>query len=105
MVDPDWNPSTDQQAMARIYRQGQTKQCHIYRLLTTGTVEEVIYQRQTQKNNLDTIGSEKHRGNSNRFTDEELKDDAEQVDETSLIASNLWHGLKLSSSLNISLDP
>ena len=74
MVDPDWNPSTDQQAMARIYRQGQTKQCHIYRLLTTGTVEEVIYQRQTQKNNLDTIGSEKHRGNSNRFTDEELKD-------------------------------
>ena len=69
MVDPDWNPSTDLQAMARIYRHGQTKQCHIYRLFTTGTVEEVIFQRQTQKNNLD-----KSRQSSNRFTDEELKD-------------------------------
>jgi SNF2 family DNA or RNA helicase len=40
MYDLDWNPSTDQQAMARIYRQGQKKECFIYRLLTTGTVEE-----------------------------------------------------------------
>lgn len=69
MVDPDWNPSTDLQAMARIYRHGQTKQCHIYRLFTTGTVEEVIFQRQTQKSNLD-----KSRQSTNRFTDEELKD-------------------------------
>lgn len=40
MVDPDWNPASDTQAMARIYRPGQTKPCHIYRLFTTGTVEE-----------------------------------------------------------------
>uniref|UniRef100_A0A7S2YCU9 DNA repair and recombination protein RAD54B n=1 Tax=Entomoneis paludosa TaxID=265537 RepID=A0A7S2YCU9_9STRA len=41
MMDPDWNPSTDIQAMARIYRQGQTRPTVIYRLFTSGTIEEV----------------------------------------------------------------
>ena len=36
----DWNPATDHQAMARVYRQGQKKPCFIYRLFTAGTVEE-----------------------------------------------------------------
>jgi hypothetical protein len=36
----DWNPATDQQAMARVYRQGQQKPCFIYRMFTTATVEE-----------------------------------------------------------------
>ena len=40
MFDPDFNPATDAQAMARIYRQGQKKNCHVYRLFTSGTVEE-----------------------------------------------------------------
>ena len=40
MVDGDWNPATDLQAMARIYRQGQTKKSFVYRLHTSGTVEE-----------------------------------------------------------------
>lgn len=48
MFNSDWKPATDMQAMARVYRQGQTKPNFIYRLFTTGTVEEVIYQRQIQ---------------------------------------------------------
>ena len=40
MLDLDWNPATDAQAMARIYRQGQKKECFVYRLLTSGTIEE-----------------------------------------------------------------
>ena len=40
MFDADFNPATDMQAMARIYRQGQTKPCFIYRTFTSGTVEE-----------------------------------------------------------------
>lgn len=40
MFDADWNPATDTQAAARIYRPGQTKPCYIYRMFTTGTVEE-----------------------------------------------------------------
>ncbi len=78
MVDADWNPATDQQSMARIYRQGQTKPCFIYRLFTTGTVEEIIYQRQTQKGNLAKIandgGSKKGSSTNASFTKEELRD-------------------------------
>ena len=39
LFDPDWNPATDLQAMARVYRQGQAKPCFIDRLFTAGTVE------------------------------------------------------------------
>ena len=37
------------QAMARIWRDGQRLPCTIYRLLTAGTIEEKIYQRQIMK--------------------------------------------------------
>lgn len=33
MFDPDWNPANDDQAMARVWRDGQKKPCYIYRLL------------------------------------------------------------------------
>ncbi|ORY77597.1 SNF2 family N-terminal domain-domain-containing protein [Leucosporidium creatinivorum] len=49
LVDLDWNPSVDLQAMARIHREGQQKQCVIYRFLTSGTMDEKIFQRQTTK--------------------------------------------------------
>ncbi len=78
MLDADYNPSIDKQAMARIYREGQTKPCYIYRMFTTGTLEEVIYQRQLQKGNLAklaTDGGSKRSGNaSSSFTKEELRD-------------------------------
>jgi DNA repair and recombination protein RAD54B len=34
LYDVDWNPSTDIQAMARIHRDGQKRNVHIYRFLT-----------------------------------------------------------------------
>merc|ERR1712176_1090960 len=52
MFDPDWNPANDEQAMARVWRDGQKKPVFIYRLLTTGTIEEKIFQRQTHKKSL-----------------------------------------------------
>uniref|UniRef100_A0A7S1TGU5 DNA repair and recombination protein RAD54B n=1 Tax=Compsopogon caeruleus TaxID=31354 RepID=A0A7S1TGU5_9RHOD len=42
LLDPDWNPAIDKQAMARIWRDGQNKAVYIYRLLCTGTIEEKI---------------------------------------------------------------
>ena len=77
MFDPDWNPASDIQAMGRVYRQGQTKACTIYRLFTAGTVEEVIYQRQSQKGGLAALTVDRQsskNGSSGRFTAEELAD-------------------------------
>jgi len=55
MYDPDWNPANDRQAMARIWRDGQKKQCYIYRFFTTGTIDEKVYQRQICKDGLSTM--------------------------------------------------
>ncbi|XP_028395196.1 DNA excision repair protein ERCC-6-like [Dendronephthya gigantea] len=49
IYDPDWNPGTDMQARERAWRVGQRKDVTIYRLLTTGTIEEKIYHRQIFK--------------------------------------------------------
>eukprot|EP01061_Rhynchopus_euleeides_P041807 TRINITY_DN73098_c0_g1_i1.p1 TRINITY_DN73098_c0_g1~~TRINITY_DN73098_c0_g1_i1.p1 ORF type:complete len:1095 (+),score=464.44 TRINITY_DN73098_c0_g1_i1:226-3285(+) len=52
LYDPDWNPANDAQAMGRVWRDGQKKKVFIYRLLTTGTIEEKVYQRQVSKQGL-----------------------------------------------------
>lgn len=49
LMDPDWNPALDQQALARVWRDGQKKDCFIYRFIGTGTIEEKIFQRQLMK--------------------------------------------------------
>lgn len=49
IFDPDWNPSTDIQARERAWRLGQKREVTIYRLMTAGTIEEKIYQRQIFK--------------------------------------------------------
>ncbi|SCV74367.1 BQ2448_6799 [Microbotryum intermedium] len=52
LFDPDWNPASDMQALARVWRDGQKKNCFVYRFVATGTVEEKIFQRQSHKQNL-----------------------------------------------------
>jgi DNA repair and recombination RAD54-like protein len=48
----DWNPAADQQALARVWREGQRKDCFVYRFIATGTIEEKIFQRQSHKQSL-----------------------------------------------------
>ncbi|GFY72511.1 DNA repair and recombination protein RAD54B [Trichonephila inaurata madagascariensis] len=74
LYDIDWNPANDLQAMARIWRDGQKHSVYIYRLLTTGTIEEKIYQRQISKQCLS--GSVLNPGTKEKlkFSHEELKD-------------------------------
>ncbi|KAN0065862.1 helicase [Thecaphora frezii] len=79
LFDSDWNPSTDQQAMARIHRDGQKKPCYIYRMLLSGTMDEKIYQRQLSKLALsDALMNSGNGGAGKRsadaFTQEELLD-------------------------------
>ena len=52
LFDNDWNPSIDIQAMSRIHRDGQKRSCYIYRLVTTGCIDEKILQRQLMKSSL-----------------------------------------------------
>nr|XP_012228606.1 PREDICTED: DNA repair and recombination protein RAD54B-like isoform X2 [Linepithema humile] len=74
LFDSDWNPASDAQAMARIWRDGQKRDVYIYRLLTTGTIEEKIYQRQISKIGLsESVVDLNHLG-SLKLSATELKD-------------------------------
>ncbi|KIW40310.1 uncharacterized protein PV06_07517 [Exophiala oligosperma] len=88
LFDVDWNPAIDEQAVARIHRQGQKRPCMIYRFLIKGGLEEKIWQRQVVKKALaDSImqgGSatstnglehrQKGKSQTTMFSQEELKD-------------------------------
>lgn len=52
LVDSDWNPSHDLQAMARIHRDGHRRPVFIHRLLTCGSIDEKIFQRAITKMGL-----------------------------------------------------
>lgn len=49
IFDPNWNPATDLQAQERAWRLGQKRDVRILRLMSAGTIEEKIYQRQIYK--------------------------------------------------------
>ncbi|KAK2958506.1 putative DNA repair protein rhp26 [Blattamonas nauphoetae] len=49
LFDPAWNPSVDNQAQERAWRLGQEREVTIYRLLSSGTIEESVYERQLFK--------------------------------------------------------
>lgn len=76
--------------LRRIHREGQKRQCVIYRLLTAGTMDEKIYQRQVSKLGLTSsvmkkggsggggaeemgAGGGKGKGGGDSFTLDELK--------------------------------
>uniref|UniRef100_A0A8C7VXB1 Excision repair cross-complementation group 6-like 2 n=1 Tax=Oncorhynchus mykiss TaxID=8022 RepID=A0A8C7VXB1_ONCMY len=52
LFDPTWNPANDLQAIDRAYRIGQCRDVKVFRLISLGTVEEVIYLRQVYKQQL-----------------------------------------------------
>lgn len=58
--DHDWNPANDTQAQDRAYRIGQEKPVTVYRLVSKGTIEEKILERQAIKQSLadEIIGSD-----------------------------------------------
>jgi SNF2 family DNA or RNA helicase len=56
VVDPNWNPSYDLQAQDRAYRIGQTRDVEVFRLISQGTLEEIVYARQIYKQQQASIG-------------------------------------------------
>lgn len=74
MFDPDWNPANDDQAMARVWRDGQKKPCFIYRFLATGTIEEKIFQRQAHKKALSSTVVDNNEETARHFSASELRE-------------------------------
>ncbi|KIL93375.1 hypothetical protein FAVG1_03355 [Fusarium avenaceum] len=55
IVEPQWNPSVEEQAVARALRMGQTKEVKIFRYVMKSTVEENIIGLQKKKKKLATF--------------------------------------------------
>jgi len=49
IVDPNWNPAYDLQAQDRAFRIGQLRDVEVFRLVSAGTIEEIVYARQIYK--------------------------------------------------------
>eukprot|EP00002_Diphylleia_rotans_P006870 TRINITY_DN1629_c0_g2_i8.p1 TRINITY_DN1629_c0_g2~~TRINITY_DN1629_c0_g2_i8.p1 ORF type:complete len:767 (-),score=160.19 TRINITY_DN1629_c0_g2_i8:131-2431(-) len=97
LFDPDWNPATDLQAMARVWRDGQRKNVFIYRFLATGTIEEKIYQRQLSKQDIGKVVVEE-KSQKGQFSQDDLRElfafhDSKHCDTLDLIRSGKRKGL------------
>ncbi len=66
--DSDWNPTMDAQAQDRCHRIGQTRDVHIYRLVSERTVEENILKKANQKRMLGDLAID-----GGNFTTAQLK--------------------------------
>lgn len=73
LFDPDWNPAADQQALARVWRDGQKKDCFVYRFINTGTIEEKIFQRQSHKQSLSSCVVDSAEDVERHFSGEDLR--------------------------------
>lgn len=52
LFDMTWNPCNEQQALARVYRHDQKKQCFVYRLVLDNCLDKKIYERQINKQSI-----------------------------------------------------
>ncbi|KAF3250688.1 hypothetical protein TWF192_005127 [Orbilia oligospora] len=52
IIEPQWNPAIEEQAIARAYRMGQTKTVTVIRYITEKTVEQNIVALQARKSRL-----------------------------------------------------
>ncbi|KZS91127.1 DNA repair protein, SNF2 family [Sistotremastrum niveocremeum HHB9708] len=73
LFDPDWNPAADQQALARVWRDGQKKECFVYRFISTGTIEEKIFQRQSSKQALSSAVVDEKEDTERHFSIDALR--------------------------------
>ena len=81
--DSDWNPAMDAQAQDRCHRIGQTRDVHIYRLISERTIEENILKKAQQKKLLDAMVIRDGQFTTDFFT---------QVDLRNLFGENVQSG-------------
>eukprot|EP01122_Echinamoeba_exundans_P004990 TRINITY_DN15178_c0_g1_i1.p1 TRINITY_DN15178_c0_g1~~TRINITY_DN15178_c0_g1_i1.p1 ORF type:complete len:848 (-),score=163.32 TRINITY_DN15178_c0_g1_i1:121-2664(-) len=74
LFEPNWNVSLDAQASDRAHRLGQQKTTRVYRLISAGSIEEIMYRRQVYKQHLVDIA---HMTAADRDRERERFSDAE----------------------------
>ncbi|KAF5231059.1 hypothetical protein FAUST_9500 [Fusarium austroamericanum] len=62
LLEPQWNPAIEEQALARIHRLGQTQEVTTIRFIISGSIEEYILDVQEGKQDLISLLSHKHGG-------------------------------------------
>ncbi|KAH8648716.1 P-loop containing nucleoside triphosphate hydrolase protein [Tricladium varicosporioides] len=62
LMEPHWNPTLEEQALARIYRLGQTRDVTTVRLYVKESFEEQVMQLQESKKNLASVLLSPHDG-------------------------------------------
>ncbi|XP_010768275.1 helicase SRCAP-like [Notothenia coriiceps] len=72
--DSDWNPTMDAQAQDRCHRIGQTRDVHIYRLISERTVEENILKKANQKRMLGDMAIEGGNFTTAFFKEQTIRD-------------------------------
>ncbi len=70
--DPWWNPAVEDQATDRAHRIGQEKPVFVYKLVTTGTVEERMVQLQERKRRLGEAVYDQNQTADNLLTEDDL---------------------------------
>lgn len=85
--DTDWNPAMDKQAQDRCHRIGQTRDVHIYRLISAFTIEENILKKALQKRHLDNVIMEGGQFTTEYFQKVKVRDFFAEIDEDGLEAA------------------
>lgn len=78
IFDPNWNPAWDMQAQDRAYRIGQRQNVEVYRLISSNTIEEKVYQRQLYKQGQE--GLVLHQRDETRYFEGVMGDRRQQGD-------------------------
>ncbi|KAK5991773.1 Helicase SWR1 [Cladobotryum mycophilum] len=72
--DQDWNPAMDKQCQDRCHRIGQTRDVHIYRLVSEHTIEANILRKASQKQMLDDVVIQEGEFNTDSFNKPSIRD-------------------------------
>ena len=75
MVDPWWNPSSEDQAIDRVHRLGRKKPVHVYRFVCSESVEErlLLLQQKKRQMSQQALSGTVQRKDTSKLTMEELR--------------------------------